>query len=233
MAVLTRARVVRRWESEQEQTVSVVLSRSTHRLLDDCYSRPPMPPMLALVHEPAWSTAEDATREAFAELRDALGDRCDEIDLPEIFANGAAAQQTLMLTGFARNFHHYRARGDGLSQRMRDSIDEGRQISAVDYLSARDWRGVLNAGLERVFESYDAIITPAAAGEAPVGEATGDTAFCRLWSVCGTPAVTLPLLTGPAGMPMGVQLVGQRGRDGRLLRTARWLMDHMNGAAKS
>jgi Asp-tRNA(Asn)/Glu-tRNA(Gln) amidotransferase A subunit family amidase len=35
--------------------------------------------------------------------------------------------------------------------------------------------------------------------------------------------VTLPLLEGVNGMPVGVQLVGPRGNDGRLLRTARWL----------
>ena len=203
--------------------------QAPHRLLDDCRSLPPLAPVLALVHEPAWSTAEGTTREAFAELREALGDQCDEIDLPDVFANGAAAQQTLMLTGFARNFRHYYERDrDALSQRMRESIEEGRRITAADYLSARDWREVLNAGLEPIFDRYDAIITPAAAGEAPIGQATGDPAFCRLWTLCGTPAVTLPLLTGPAGMPMGVQLVGRRGMDGRLLRTARWLVERLN-----
>lgn len=202
--------------------------QAAHRLLDDCRARPPVPPVVALVREPAWAGAEQTTREAFGELRDALGDRCDEIELPEVFANGAAAQNTLMLTGFARNLRRYHDQGgDALSARMRSAIDEGRGITAADYLAARDWRDVLNAGLERIFDRYDAIITPAAAGEAPVGQATGDPAFCRLWSLIGTPAVTMPLLTGPAGMPMGVQLIGRRGWDGRLLRTARWLVRHL------
>ena len=37
------------------------------------------------------------------------------------------------------------------------------------------------------------------------------------------PAITLPLLTAANGLPIGVQLVGRRGDDARLLRTARWL----------
>jgi Asp-tRNA(Asn)/Glu-tRNA(Gln) amidotransferase A subunit family amidase len=37
------------------------------------------------------------------------------------------------------------------------------------------------------------------------------------------PAVSLPLLRGENGLPIGVQLVGRRGYDARLLRTARWL----------
>jgi Asp-tRNA(Asn)/Glu-tRNA(Gln) amidotransferase A subunit family amidase len=37
------------------------------------------------------------------------------------------------------------------------------------------------------------------------------------------PALNLPLMTGANGLPLGVQLVGRRGDDARLLRTARWL----------
>ncbi len=203
-----------------------------HRLLDDCRSALPLRPLFAFVKQPAWEMAEPTTAEAFADLADVLGDLCDEVELPEQFANGAAAQNRLMLTGFARNLRGYFERaGEGLSPRMREAIEEGRAITAEDYLSARDWREVLNAGLERIFDRYDAILTPAAAGEAPTGEATGDPAFCRLWSLCGTPAVSLPLLTGPAGMPLGVQLVGRRGWDGRLLRTARWLVEHLKAQA--
>jgi Asp-tRNA(Asn)/Glu-tRNA(Gln) amidotransferase A subunit family amidase len=33
----------------------------------------------------------------------------------------------------------------------------------------------------------------------------------------------LPLLRAENGLPMGIQLVGRRGDDARLLRTARWL----------
>jgi Asp-tRNA(Asn)/Glu-tRNA(Gln) amidotransferase A subunit family amidase len=200
-----------------------------HRLLDDCRSRPPLKPVFAFVRQPAWTTVEPTTAEAFAELTGALGELCDEVDLPAQFENGAVAQHRLMMTGFARNFRGYYERArEALSPRMQAAIEEGRAVTAEEYLAARDWREVLNAGLEQIFDRYDAILTPAAAGEAPTGlEATGDPAFCRLWTLCGTPAVSLPLLTGPAGMPIGVQLVGRRGWDGRLLRTARWLVEHL------
>jgi Asp-tRNA(Asn)/Glu-tRNA(Gln) amidotransferase A subunit family amidase len=200
-----------------------------HRLLDDCRSKPPLKPLFAFVRSPVWEHAEETTKEAFAELVEALGEQCDAVELPEVFANGGAAQNTLMLTGMARSYRAYYERArDQLSDRLRKAVEEGRAISAQDYLTARDWREVLNAGLEQIFERYDAILTPTAPGEAPVGlEATGDPVFCRLWTLCGTPTVSLPLLTGPAGMPLGVQLVGRRGWDGRLLRTARWLVDHL------
>jgi aspartyl-tRNA(Asn)/glutamyl-tRNA(Gln) amidotransferase subunit A len=37
------------------------------------------------------------------------------------------------------------------------------------------------------------------------------------------PALSLPLLETDAGLPLGVQVVGPRLGDARLLRTARWL----------
>jgi Asp-tRNA(Asn)/Glu-tRNA(Gln) amidotransferase A subunit family amidase len=82
----------------------------------------------------------------------------------------------------------------------------------------------LNAALDAIFDEHDAILTPAAPGEAPRGlDSTGNPAFCTIWTYLGTPAVTLPLMQGENGMPLGVQLVARRGNDARLLRTANWL----------
>src|SRR5438876_761725 len=50
---------------------------------------------------------------------------------------------------------------------------------------------------------------------------------CALWTFCGMPALSVPLMQGANGLPLGVQLVGPRHGDGRLLRTARWLVSHL------
>jgi len=99
-------------------------------------------------------------------------------------------------------------------------------VRAVDYNNALDRVPALNRGLNELFElRYEAILTPATTGTAPPGLAsTGSPAFCTLWTLCGLPAITLPLMRGEDGLPLGVQLVGPRGSDARLLRTARWLI---------
>jgi Asp-tRNA(Asn)/Glu-tRNA(Gln) amidotransferase A subunit family amidase len=206
------------------------------RLLELARSKPPLPPLFAFVKQPEWDQAEPATQEAFAELADGLGDQCDEAPLPSIFREAIAAHRTLMLAGFARNLRPYYERGrEQLSPRMVEAIEEGQTITAVQYLSALDWREVLYAGVERIFDRYDAILAPAAPGEAPAGlESTGNPVFNAPWTLLGMPAVTLPLMQGLNGLPLGVQLIGRRGFDGRLLRTARWLSERiLNQAAKA
>ena len=43
--------------------------------------------------------------------------------------------------------------------------------------------------------------------------------------------MTLPLLVGENGLPIGVQLIGPKERDDRLLRTARWLQETLAAEA--
>jgi len=79
-------------------------------------------------------------------------------------------------------------------------------------------------------QRYDAILTPAAPGTAPKGiSSTGDPAFCTPWTLAGMPALSLPLMQGENGLPLGVQLVGRKNFDARLLRTARWLVAKVAG----
>lgn len=199
------------------------------RLADTAAAAPPVRPALAFVRQPAWESAGSDTREAFAELTAALGDGCDEVELPAAFAQAARWHQVIRVSEMARALRLYESRGgDRLGEAVRAAIDEGRHhISAVDYLTARDWRGTLYSGLQEIFARFDAILTPAAPGPAPHGMDTGSSAFDVIWSFCGTPAITLPLLQAANGLPMGIQLVGRRGDDARLLRTANWLVRHL------
>ena len=193
---------------------------------------PPLPPTLAFAKTAVWDQADKETQEAFGELKELLGEECDDLDLPDPFDHAVEWLRTIMYADLAKSFAGYYERGkDQLTNTLCEMIEEGQKTTAVEYNRAVDWRDVLNVGLEKVFERYDAIFTPATTGEAPAGlDSTGSPVFCTLWTYCGTPAIALPLMEGPNGLPLGVQLVGRRGDDARLLRTANWLTGHIAGA---
>ena len=199
------------------------------RLLAAVLGEPMATPAFAFVRSPAWRFAEEPTRAAFAELVAGLGSGVAEETLPEGAADGLAAHRTVNLAGIGRNYGAYAERDAArLSPWMRLAIADGLKVSAVDYIAALDLRAALRADLDRLFDRYDAILTPAAPGAAPVGlGATGNPVFASLWSLLGLPALSLPLLSVEGGLPLGVQLVGRHRGDARLLRTARWLMTAM------
>ncbi len=186
---------------------------------------PPLPPLVALVKGPVWERAAEDTRDAFAELVKELGDRVVEVELPESARNALDWHRTIMEAEMAANLDAEWERGrDRLSEQLRSLMARGREVRALDYQKALARIPLLNQGFGEIFERFDAILTPAAPGTAPKGlGSTGDPAFCTLWTLLGTPAVSLPLMQGENGLPLGVQLVGPRHGDARLLRTARWL----------
>lgn len=186
---------------------------------------PPVTPRLAFVKTPMWSQAEEDSQAAFAELVEHLGENVGEVELPATFEGAVAWHRTIMEADLARSFEREYAHGrDRLSAILREMLERGQKVLAVDYHRAVDRRAALSGFLHGTFEWYDAILTPATTGEAPLGlESTGSPIFCTIWTLCGMPAVSLPLMQGTHGMPIGVQLVGPKGGDARLLRTARWL----------
>lgn len=196
-------------------------------------SEPPLPPRFAFARTPSWSQAEPVTGPAFAELVEALGENANEIELSASFERAVDLHGIVMAVEMAHNFHRdYEQGGDQLSPTLRALIEKGRAYPAVEYTRALAGSAPLNSILDSVFDEYDAILTPAAPGPAPRGMATGNPAFCSTWTYLGTPAVNLPLLQDENGMPIGVQLIGRRGNDARLLRTARWLVNAVERGGK-
>ncbi|HXJ52776.1 MAG TPA: amidase [Burkholderiales bacterium] len=187
---------------------------------------PPIEPMLAFIKTPHWDRVDPEAKDAFGELVEALGERVEEVDL---FPSAAAAwdwHKTIMEVDMAASFEREWEQGrDRLSPQLRSLIERGREVRAVDYKRALGAVAPVVASLDELFlERYDAILTPAAPGVAPKGlGSTGDPRFCTLWTLLGMPALSLPLMQGAGGLPLGAQLVGRRGFDARLMRTARWL----------
>jgi Asp-tRNA(Asn)/Glu-tRNA(Gln) amidotransferase A subunit family amidase len=192
---------------------------------------PPLTPRVALVETPIWERADASTREAFQELAAVLGPQCEPYPLPESLLEAWDWHRTIMEAEMALNLDaEYEKGRDRLSESLRGQLARGREISALAYQRALAKVPRLIEGFDELFANFDAIVTPATRGTAPPLESTGDPAFGTLWTLTGMPALSLPLMHGADGLPLGVQLVGKRHDDARLLRTARWLQAQVAAA---
>lgn len=208
--------------------------------LDEQSLRPPMPllsaatveaeapPRLAFIRSSYWDQADETTREAIEGYVASLGGMVETVALPVLFDDAASIQGVIMNAGIADACRddYVRSR-DRMSAVLLGIVENGRKISAMEFIAALAQRDRLRALYAEIVSGYDAVVTPAALGIAPKREAgTGNPIMATLWTLLGVPAITLPLLTGAENMPVGVQFVGRLNDDVGLIRAAAWLERH-------
>jgi len=203
-------------------------------LLCDAYGivddAPPRPVRLegariGVCRSPFWDKAEEGTHQALAQAAKRLaaaGAKVEDLELPAEFGGLGPAQLTIIaMEGKAAFLDLYRRRHELLHDEFRALVENRKKLSYADLRAAYDLAGRCRPVFDEIARGYDAIITPAAPGEAPLGLNTnGDPVFNRMWTLLHAPCVTVPGLTGPAGLPVGIQLVGPRFGDRQLLAAA-------------
>jgi len=188
----------------------------------------------AFVRSPVWDQVEQVTKDGLRELIDAVNEQCEKtvdiLDLPGPFTELHEDHRKVMEADLARSFADEYQRGKAdLSAVLTEMIERGQQVAQGDYDDAVARIEDYSALLEEIFDEYDAILTPATPGPAPSSlDATGSPVMNTIWTFCGTPAINVPLLQSPEGLPIGVQVVGARNDDARLFRSTRWLLDILN-----
>lgn len=179
---------------------------------------------LAFVRSPVWDKGDAQMHKALEGFAQTLGAVCTAVALSPRFDRALAWHGTVM---GAEGAHYYGPLLDAhpgkLSSFIAERIVAGRKMTAADYIEAIEARQALYDEVAALLGTYDAILTPASAGIAPKDLTfTGDPVFNSIWTYLGVPCVNLPLLSVD-GMPLGVQLVGRRREDAKLLASARAL----------
>jgi Asp-tRNA(Asn)/Glu-tRNA(Gln) amidotransferase A subunit family amidase len=188
---------------------------------------PPLPaaPRFGLYRTPMWDEAEAATAAALDAARAALeraGAEVAELAIALEHEGLNRAQEQIMGFEIARALAHERLEHSAeLSPALAQLLDAGLAVGADAYDRAQAEAAAARDRLPAFFGNCDAVLVPAAPGEAPLGlGATGNPVFNRMWTLLGVPCVTLPAHRGESGLPIGVQLVGRIGDDARLMAAA-------------
>lgn len=200
-------------------------ARPKPAVLDGARSEPPVEPDLAWFDLPFADRLDGASLEGFKELTTALGSRIEKLPAPKSFET--ALKSDIIIHEY-EVWHHLKGDlepgWDLLSDTLKPTLERAKGISKGQYEDAIAMLKGAEDYFEQFFHDYDAVLAPSSAGEAPdISSGTGDPIFCTLWTFAGLPALSLPLLTGSTGLPIGVQLIGSSEGDDRLLRTANWL----------
>jgi Asp-tRNA(Asn)/Glu-tRNA(Gln) amidotransferase A subunit family amidase len=180
------------------------------------------PPRIGFCRTPWWDELDTSTRQLLEAGAESLARAADvvEVDLPPHFAGLADAQTTIMAVEVGRSLAWERAnRGELLSDQLRTYLDAAPSF-ADRYDAALALADRCRDELGSVFDEPSVLLVPSVLGEPPAIDTTGDPLLCRAWTLLGTPTVSVPGLTGPSGLPVGAQVVTDRGRDGLALTAA-------------
>ena len=187
------------------------------------------PPRIAVCFTPHKDELQPegiAAIEAAAAKLAKAGARVSEYAMPQEMVTMREGQKTLSAfegpraaADEARRFY------DLLSKSFQeDKLAAGAKVDYATWVAARKLGERGRAAVDATFSDIDVILTPPARGEAPLGlERTGDATFNLLWTYLWMPCVTLPYTRGPAGLPVGIQLVGRQHEDAKLLDVAGWV----------
>jgi len=184
-------------------------------------------PRVGLCRTPQWDRAEAAQRSALEDLCERLaaaGADIDEAPTPPDFDGLADAQDDIMWAGLARSLApERRDHAELLSDPLREKLDAGAALPEERVAAAEALAVSCRGQLDTLFGDRDVIVAPPAPGEAPDAATTGDPLFNRMWNLLRAPALTLPVAKGPAGLPLGAQILARAGNETGLLRAAHWI----------
>jgi amidase len=191
-------------------------------------------PRIGLCRTPMWDDASADTKALLQRAASQLADKgaaMIDVAFAAPFADILDDHGAIMGWESVRNYADERLRNpDKVSRELMDGpMKRGLEVSLERYVAAQRKSVAFRAHVDSLFDHVDALLCPSAPGEAPEGIAsTGDPRFNSIWTLAGTPCVTLPAGGGAKGLPLGIQLVGLRHQDDRLLSTAAWVAAHLN-----
>jgi Asp-tRNA(Asn)/Glu-tRNA(Gln) amidotransferase A subunit family amidase len=192
-------------------------------------------PRIGFFRTAFWDKAEPAsvaTMDRTADLLRKQGVTVIDLEAPEPFVNIIEYHRRIMGHEMvAALSHEWLALRDRITEKSRQMIASNAEVTLEEYDEAIQAVPALRAAFTQLFADCDVLLTPAAVGEAPLGlESTGDPTFNCGWTLLRAPCVTVPSGTGPAGLPVGVQIVGSVGQDGRALAAAAMVEEVLRNA---
>jgi len=209
-------------DTEDRSTVSFASGNFLNIAKED----PPFDPRFIFFKTDMWKNLDKETIKIFEKFIKEQGSNVEIHDTPSYFKDIMKYHKIIHETDMAYAFSdYYKNSKNKLGKELVKAIERGQNYKSRDYVEAVENRDYFCKIFSEVFNDYHGILTPASSGVAPKGlKSTGSPEFSTIWTFLGMPSISLPLLSGSNNLPLGVQLVGEKFDDARLMRTANWIM---------
>lgn len=190
-------------------------------------------PRIGLCRTPWWDQAAAPVRQSLLDCADRFrraGATVSELECPPEFAQLNDVQVRVSAYEFFRALSHERLRHPQLiSESLTRRIAAGGQVTRPVYEADVALAKRCQRWMEGAMAGFDLLMAPSAPSEAPEVSGTGEPTFGLMWTLLQMPCMTLPCGFGPAGLPVGVQLVAACGNDPGLYRHAAWAEAVLSG----
>lgn len=186
---------------------------------------------IGVVRGPKWESAEKYAQKALLNYANKLSTfkefAVEEINLPAEFEQAHQIHSVIYDRTLAYYFQREFEKHTLVSANIYEIISRGLKISLDQYKEALDQQNNLYQIIDQLFESKcDLLLGLSTGGEALKGLDSVDRLDnCLIWTLCGVPALSIPVFSGPAGLPFGAQVVARRYNDFQLLNFGQELED--------
>ena len=185
------------------------------------------PLKFAFIKGPVWGSGDQDMQEKIKQFVDNSNLEIASVELGDDFIEAARCHEIIMNGSISRSLaNYYENNKSKLHPFTIARFEAGKSVSTNSYIDAIEKAKKMKQTLSEIFLKFDAIITPAAPGQAPRDLMnTGNAIFNGYWTMLGVPAISLPLLEGKDGLPIGIQVITSWNKEAELLDISKIILN--------
>ncbi|MDC0457071.1 amidase [Alphaproteobacteria bacterium] len=185
------------------------------------------PLKFAFIKGPVWGSGDHDMQEKIKQFVDNSNLEIASVELGDDFIEAARCHEIIMNGSISRSLaNYYENNKSKLHPFTIARFEAGKSVSTNSYIDAIEKAKKMKQTLSEIFLKFDAIITPAAPGQAPRDLMnTGNAIFNGYWTMLGVPAISLPLLEGKDRLPIGIQVITSWNKEAELLDISKIILN--------
>lgn len=186
---------------------------------------------IKFVKSAVWEQAEPYARKHIENFIDRLIEERNfhvtEFVLPEEFSRAHRTHQIIYAKSLSYYFKTELQNRSLVSDTFYEFANQAKEITMEQYEMALEYQSKISRILDSSFKEFDIIISLSTAGQAPLRNEKEKDDPSLIWTMCGVPSISMPIVETQNGLPMGIQSIARRYNDKLLLKFVN-LLRHKN-----